>query len=249
MSNEILISCQQLKPRSPLFDYTGNGLDLDIQAGEIISIIGPDYTGKSDWLRTIAGIVQQQSGTLNLLGKNTTTYNKADWVHARKNLAYVKSDTAILSAANALQNVMLPARYHDTVASEQLAERAHKLLDAVGVNNLTNLPSYLRKDQCFKIAIARALILQPRALILDNPFMLLHAIDTETFQRFLLDQAIQCQMALIMVTHDVNFAIAHSNQIAFVLQNEILLFDKTNRIQRSENTTVQDYLNKNKVAC
>ncbi len=249
MSAQPLISCRDLIPDTPGFDYHGAGLTLNVNRGDIVTFVGPDYTGKSSWLRTLTGVTSPVSGELELLGKNVDDFERQDWVKTRTSLGYVKSDTTILSATNALFNVVLPARYHDLGTAKELVKPATKLLFELGIYDLSSLPAYLRRDQRFKIAIARALILEPQALILDNPFYLLDAIASENLQQHLLKRNHQMNMGLLLVTHDVNFAIKHSNQIVFVTQEQLYLFDRDNRIQDCGLDFVIDYLNKNRMTC
>ncbi len=243
MSTTPLIHCEQIIAERRVGDYTGSALNFSAHAGTIVSIIGPDHTGKSDWLQTISGVAQPVSGSLSLLGKNTETYQQQDWVHARTQLGYVRSDTTILSAANALQNIMLPAVYHELGRTPDIREKALKLLEELDVKcDITLLPAYLRKDQCYKIAIARALILEPKALLLDQPFLPLDLNAASKFRRFLLNRVKNDNLLLITVTHDSKFALKHSDQILFMAENQIYPFDKTNDIHTCDIPAVRDYL-------
>lgn len=238
-----LIHCEQLVAERHVGDYTGNALDFSAYAGTIVSIIGPGHAGKSDWLQTISGVAQPVSGSLSLLGKNTETYQQQDWVRARTQLGYVSSDTTILSAANALQNIMLPAIYHELDSAPNIREEALNLLEELDVKcDITILPAYLRKDQCYKIAIARALILKPKALFLNHPFLPLDLNATNKFRRFLLNRVKNENLLLITVTHDSKFAIKHSDQIVFIAEDQIHQFNETNDIHACDIPIVRDYL-------
>ena len=244
LRNDMLIQAEQLTPALTAFEYEGNALDIAIRRGEIVSLIGPDYSGKSDWLRTLTGVNTPRSGVLHLLGKTVDSFTRADWVETRKQLAYVKSDNTILSAANALQNVMLPASYHHVADSKTLRTRATRLLTELGIFDLISLPAFLRKDQRFRIAIARALILQPAALALDNPFVMLDAIAAETLQHYLIRRVQEQNMALLILTHNIEFALKVSDQILFITPSEVLRFDRQHRIQDCDKPFVQNFINK-----
>ena len=244
MEASALIHCEQIIADTHAGDYTGNALDFNAYAGTVVTIIGPGHTGKSGWLQTITGVTQPLSGSLSLLGKNIELFEQQDWVRARTQLAYIQSNTTILSAANALQNVMLPAIYHNIGSAAEIKHRAINLLDEIDVKcDLTLLPAYLRMDQRFRIAIARALILSPQALVLDNPFVPLDLTAANKFKRFLLNRVKSDNLLLIMVTHDIKFALKHSDQIIFMAENQIHLFNKTNDINACDIPTVRDYLN------
>ena len=244
MGTTPLISCNQIIAETHVGDYTGNTLDFNAYAGTVVTVIGPGHTGKSDWLKTISGVVQPVSGSLSLLGKHTEEYEQPDWVRARTQLAYVQSDTALLSAANSLQNVMLPAIYHGIGDAPGIRDHAMRLLEELDVKcDLTLLPAYIRKDQRFRVAIARALILNPDALILDNPFAPLDLTSTNRFKHFLLNRVKTDNLLLMVVTHDIKFALRHSDQIIFMAENQIYIFNETNDIHSCDIPVVRDYLN------
>jgi ABC-type transporter Mla maintaining outer membrane lipid asymmetry ATPase subunit MlaF len=244
MDTAALIQCEQIIAERHIGDYTGNALDFNAHAGTVVSIIGPGHTGKSSWLQAISGVTQPVSGTLRLLGKDTESFEQNDWVYARTQLGYVRSDTAILSAANALQNIMLPAIYHEMGSASSIREKALNLLDELDVKcDITLLPAYLRKDQCYKIAIARALILEPKALVLDHPFLLLDINAAGKFRRYLLDRVKNDNLLLMTVTHDSKFALKDSDQILFIAEDRIYQFNETNDIHDCDIPVVKNYLN------
>ena len=249
MNEMTLVQARQLLPSLAAFEYEGNALDISIQQGEVVSIIGPDYSGKSDWLRTLVGVREADSGDLLLLGKPVDEFAREDWVQARKQLAYIKSDNTILSAANALQNVMLPAGYHRIADGATITSRATRLLAELGIFDLVSLPAYLRKDQRFRIAIARALILQPAALVMDNPFVMLDSIAAETLEHYLLRRVQEQAMTLIILTHNIEFALQHSNQIIFITPDEILRFDSHSPIQHCDKPFVKSFVSNNRMPC
>lgn len=217
MENHNLIQCNQLIADVPNSGDPEFNLNFSAKAGTIISIIGPGHKGKTDWLKTIGGVNEAISGELHLLGKNTENFTRSDWVKTRTQIAYLKSDTSILSAANALQNVMLPAMYHNLGTASEIKDQALSLLAEIATNcNIEVLPAYLRKDQRFKIAVARALILKPRALLLDNPFSILDPEAASNLKEFLHNKVKHTNLLLILVTHDVKYALKYSDQIIFI---------------------------------
>jgi len=245
METSTIIQCKQLVADTKDFEYLGNPLDMDANLGTMINMLGPDYSGKSDWLKTITGVIEPASGELYISQKNTDDMTRDDWVRARTKIAYVSSEAALLSAASAIQNILMPARYHNIGSPSEIRNKALQLLNDIDVDcNHNALPAYLRKDQRFKIAVARALILDPQVLILDNPFTLLDLSATVNFKAFLLDLVKNSNMLLIMATHDVNFAINNSDQLLFVTRDHIHKFGQGENIRHSEILEIRDYLDK-----
>ena len=126
---------------------------------------------------------------------------------------------------------------------EDLRAKAQQLLqDIEAGDNLEQLPAHLTKEQRYKIAVARTLMLSPKALLLDSPFRPLNLPSTHQFKQFLLKQVTNNNLLLILVTHNTKFALEHSDQIIYVSEQQLLQFDKTNRIEKCNIQEVHDYL-------
>lgn len=228
MQNDAIIRCQQLIPGQLGFDYKGKALDLALGRGEVISIIGPNYSGKGNWLRTICGLEDPAAGKVYFEGIDSSDINAREWAKIRMNVAYLHEDTALLSAANGLMNVMIPALYHHLDESPDkplLAERAFDLLEEIDPQiNLDELPAYLSKDHQYKIAVARALLLEPDVLALNNPFAHFNSDSKHQFQTFIENQ-VKKGLSLIMITHDIPYALDISDKIIFVSREDLFYFN------------------------
>ena len=242
MTTDALISCRGLIPAFADQQYLGEGLDLDIGHGEIIAIIGPDHAGKAEWLTTLGGVSSPQQGRLQLLGNGLEDFDRSDWIRIRTRLAYLDPDSSLLSAANARQNVMLPVRYHQLPREQVTEEDAIELLNRLEVTDQLSLPAYLKRDQRFRIAIARSLILEPAGLLLDTPFkhMGLHA--RRRFQSFLVDRVRQQDMTLIVATDDIDFVVEQADTALFASMEGIHCFDDTDDIRRTDLYAVKKFL-------
>lgn len=243
MKNMALLQCEHLVIGNEDDSYSQGELNLTAEAGEIISIIGPSRDINSNCLKTLSCVIETESGHLDLAGKSTKTLSKEDWIRMRTQFAYIHADTAILSAANALQNLMLPAMYHKTGEANELRKKAQQLLvDIEAGDKLELLPAYLTKEQRYKIAVARAMMLDPSALMLDSPFTRLDLSTIHQFKQFLLNTVRNNNLLLILVTHDTKFALEHSDQIIYISKQKILIFNKNNRIQDCQDQEVCSYL-------
>lgn len=240
-----VIKCEDMRANLSEFEYGGEPLSIQADKGEIISIIGPDYTGKSDWLRTIAGLHYPLTGTVYYEGKDIHELDDKEWTRQRIDYAYVKSDTALLSAASGLANVMLPARYHKIADTDEIESMALKLILELDANQATyKLPAYVRRDQRFKLAVARALIMQPKVLLLDNPFAILDTIATRKFKNMLLGKVRDEALTLILVTYDIEFSLSTANKILFVTAEQVYCFDSVAEFQTSNVPAIKEFMEK-----
>ena len=243
MNNPPLIQCHDAVASITEFEYEGDSLNFMANAGETINVIGPDYSGKSSWTKMICGIDECACGNVSIFDKPLDTYTRKDWINLRKNIAYIKADTALLSAANGLQNIMMPALYHNIDTPNNILNRAKALLEEITPDsNPQVLPAELRKDQRFKIAIARALILKPRAIVLDNPFTLLDIATAKLLKSYLLKYASINNVLIIIVSHDIQFTLEHSDKIIFVSKKNVRVFDSSNELESSDDTEINDFL-------
>ena len=243
--NEHIISCNRLIPEWLPFEYSGKALDMHIDRGEVISIIGPDYSGKGNWLRTICELEEQHCGEIYINGLNTLELSATEWTMTRKNVAYLHDGTALLSAANGLMNVLLPAIYHqlDKDGDRQLlTERALELLEAIDPDiKLDTLPAYLSREHQYKIAIARALLLEPQVLALNNPFVHFNPDSKQRFQHFLEGQ-VRRGLSLLLVTHDIPYALSKSDKIIFANRDNLIMFDSPQAMSDCDISLVRHFI-------
>ena len=243
--SDSIIQCQQLIPQRLPFDYRGDALDFRLDSGEVACIIGPDYAGKGNWLRTLCGLEDQRSGDLFIEGLNTMDLTANDWTMTRRKVAYLHEDTALLSAANGLMNVLLPALYHrldKDLEKQLLAEKALELLEEIDPHiNLDDLPAYLTKEQRYKIAVARALLLEPDVLALNNPFAHFNSEDRHKFQAFL-ESRVRQGLSLLLVIHDIPYALDISDKIIFVSRENLFCFDSVQAMKNSDIAMVKQFL-------
>lgn len=246
MRSAAIIECKKLIPHDLQFDYPGNALDFTISTGEVISIIGPDYSGKGNWLRAICGLENQLSGNVIINGHDTQNISATDWITSRMKVAYLHEDTALLSATNGLMNVLIPALYHQLDKKQQssvLAEKALDLLEQIDPDiELDDLPAYISKDHQFKIAVARALLLKPDVLALNNPFAHFNNRSKHQFQKFL-NQQVNNGLSIILITHDIHYALSISDKIIFANRENIIHFDSVSSMVNCDIPMVNEFLN------
>ncbi len=249
MPGNTIIQCQQVIPDDLAFEYQGKALDIDIACSEIISIIGPQYSGKSHWLKTICGLQQQLSGNITIHGIDTLHLSAEDWAMTRMKVAYLHADTALMSAANGLDNVLAPALYHqldktlkNDPKNEALTEKALNLLKEIDPElNLDDLPAYLSKQQRFKIAVSRVLLLDPDALVLDKPFTHFDHDSKRQFQRFLANR-VNNGLSLLLLSDDVQYVLYTSDRIIFVDRENLYHFDSKQAILNCDIAVVNEHL-------
>jgi ABC-type transporter Mla maintaining outer membrane lipid asymmetry ATPase subunit MlaF len=242
---ENVLQIQNCSVQLAYANYAGNPVTFQVKRGEIISVLGPDYSGKTEWLRTFAGLSEPVDGEVFSGTLSSHCQNREQWQQLRRRLAYVSAETSLLSAANGLANVMLPAKYHQLDETSALCDKALALMTELDVQHQQNaLPAFMRRDQCYRLALARALMLDPAVLVLDDPFAHSDSAGSYQLKQFLLARAKKHETALLIMSHDVEFSLKHAQQILFVSREQVYCFDSAEQFSGSQIASIREYLDK-----
>ncbi|MBM0741320.1 ABC transporter ATP-binding protein [Phormidium sp. CLA17] len=182
------------------------GIDLTIEEGEYVSIMGVSGSGKSTLMNILGCLDRPTHGHYVLEGRNLTTLNNDELAYIRnRRIGFVFQQFNLLARATALDNVMLPMVYAN-VSKSQRKQRAEEALSRVGLaERMKNRPSQLSGGQQQRVAIARALVNRPALVLADEPT---GALDTETSKEVmhLLADLNHQGITIIIVTHEPNIA-------------------------------------------
>lgn len=182
------------------------GIDLHIDEGEYVSIMGASGSGKSTLMNIIGCLDRPTSGEYYLEDRDLTTLDKDELAYIRnQRIGFIFQQFNLLARSTALENVMLPMIYSGIPKADR-KERAAVALEQVGLNDrLFNRPSQLSGGQQQRVAIARALVNQPALLLADEPT---GALDTQTSQDVMdLFQDLHDRgITIVIITHDPEVA-------------------------------------------
>lgn len=177
-------------------------IDLAIEQGEYVAIMGTSGSGKSTLMNIIGCLDRPTAGNYVLEGRNLTTFGNDELAHIRnQRIGFIFQQFNLLPGATALQNVMLPMIYAN-VPKQKRRQQAIQALTRVGLaDRLFNFPNQLSGGQQQRVAIARALVNRPALMLADEPT---GALDTETSQQVMnsFTELNQQGMTIMIVTHD-----------------------------------------------
>ena len=179
------------------------GVDLQLDTGERVALMGPSGSGKSTLLNCICGIELMDQGEIKLGGLSLNDISPKDLEQIRRqSIGYVFQSFHLLPTLSAFENIEFPAQLLDMPKRERL-ERVEKLLDAIGLSKRAHhKPDELSGGECQRVAIARALIHRPNLILADEPT---GSLDTESgghVLSLLEDLSKKFQVAILLVTHD-----------------------------------------------
>lgn len=212
-NNNAAVRCQKVVK---VYDTGGqkvtalNGVDLEIQMGELMMLVGPSGCGKTTLISVIAGILDQDEGNCEVFGENLIALHNHEKLDFRaKNIGFVFQAYNLLPSLTAAENVSVPLIINGTKRVEAERKASH-VLERVGLGGRTaSLPSQLSGGQQQRVAIARALVHDPRLIVCDEPTSALDHETGHTVMELLKDVALHKDRALVIVTHDArifNFA-------------------------------------------
>lgn len=182
------------------------GIDMEIGAGEMVSIMGSSGSGKSTLLNILGILDQYDTGTYSLNNTLIRDLNQAQAAQLRnKFIGFVFQSFNLLSFKNAMENVALPL-YYQNVKRKERNKIAMEYLDRVGLKDWANhSPSEMSGGQKQRVAIARALITQPKIILADEPTGALDSKTTEEVMQLLTDVH-RSGVTVIIVTHEADVA-------------------------------------------
>ena len=188
-----------------------NSIDLDIEAGEAVCVVGRSGSGKTTLLDIMATLLQPSEGVYRLDGEDISAAGERELARIRnRRFGFVFQSFHLLGELNVLQNVCLPARYR---GGEDLKAAARRRLEALGLGDLSERrPSELSGGQQQRVAIARALVTDPDVLLADEPTGNLDSETGDEVVRLLLEVG-RSGRTLILVTHDRDLAARFDRRI------------------------------------
>lgn len=218
MSNPAVIETRQIRKSYPMGEgllWALKGIDVRIDAGEFVAVMGTSGSGKSTFMNMIGCLDTPTDGKTLLNGVDVSHLDAAELAHIRNRyIGFVFQQFNLLPRTSALDNVALPLLYSEVPESEWQA-RAKASLEQVGLGErLTNQPSQLSGGQQQRVAIARALVNNPVLILADEPT---GALDTRTsFEIMALFQQLNVAgKTIVLVTHEPEIAAVAKRKLVF----------------------------------
>ena len=197
------------------------GIDLTVQRGEVIAIIGKSGSGKSTLLRCINGLEEFQDGALSVDGKKLMYDSPTAMRELRQRVGMIFQSFNLFPHLSVGKNIMLAPSLVKKADAQAAAAQARKLLDRVGLaEKFDATPDQLSGGQQQRVAIARALAMEPAVLLCDE---ITSALDPELVGEVLrvVETLAEEGMTLLMVTHEMNFARKVSDRVIFMHQGRV----------------------------
>jgi phospholipid/cholesterol/gamma-HCH transport system ATP-binding protein len=180
------------------------GLDMDIPRGRITAVMGPSGTGKTTLLRLITGQVRADAGSIKVAGEELQGMRRADLYVLRRRMGMLFQNGALLTDLSVFENVAFPLREHTDLPERLIRQLVLTKLQAVGLRGAAELmPAELSGGMSRRVALARAIVMDPEILIYDEPFVGLDPISLGVILRLIRRLNDALGITSIVVSHDV----------------------------------------------
>ena len=217
-------------------------LSLDVRKGEILGLVGASGGGKSVLMRTIIGLIPKRSGHIQVMGVDIDSSHDRD-VHADAMWGILFQQGALFSSLTALQNVQFPLREHLVLSDSLMNEIATAKLEMVGLSleDGDKFPSELSGGMTKRVALARALALDPAIVFLDEPTSGLDPIAAGDFDDLIRTLQETLGLTVFMVTHDLASLNTVCDRVAALADGKIVAIGSMAELLHSDHPWVKAY--------
>jgi len=221
-----------------------DGLDLTIARGQVTAIMGPSGTGKTTLLRLITGQLRPSAGTVTVLGQDVARLSRAELFKLRRSMGMLFQNGALLTDYSVYENIAFPLREHTRLPESLIRSIVLMKLQAVGLRGAAELmPTELSGGMAKRIALARAMVMDPQLLLYDEPFSGLDPISMGVVLRLIRQNNDVLGLTSVVVTHDVR-EVSHIADYCYVISGGVVAGAGTpDELGRSDSELVRQFMN------
>jgi len=219
-----------------------DGLSCEFPAGRISVILGGSGLGKSTILRLIGGLVRPQHGRILVDDDDVTRLNEREMYRVRIKLGMMFQGGALLDSMTVFDNLALPLREHTHMDEEEIAWNVHQRLAAVGLAGVDDLlPGQLSGGMVKRVALARALMRDPVAVLIDEAFSGLDPLSIKRIEALLVDVNRRLGMTMVLVSHHIPSTLRMADRILLLLPDRVVQ-GATSDLVTSDDPEVRGFL-------
>ena len=217
-------------------------LDLDVRRGETLVILGGSGSGKSVLLKHMNGLLRPDAGDVSFAGRSLGGLSESDLAAVRRKVGMLFQMSALFDSMTVLDNVAYPMR-EAGVTEDEIRERVSRLLDVVGLEGTEALlPAELSGGMRKRAALARALALEPEALLYDEPTTGLDPVVAQKINVLIRDLQRRFGLTGVVVTHDLHSAFYVAERIAFLNEGRIAFSGTPEEARSSPHAELREFI-------
>jgi len=221
------------------------GINLAIQPGEIMVIMGGSGSGKTTLMRHLLGLNRPTSGRIRILGKDITRIGRRELYELRRKTGVAFQGGALLGSLSVAENIELPLRVHTRLDEKTIRIMTRMKLEVVNLAGFENLmPSELSGGMVKRAALARAIIMDPSLLFFDEPSAGLDPVVSAELDDLILRLKAAMNVTIVVVTHELESALKIADRITVLGEGRLLMTGTVDEIRNSTDETIQSMLNR-----
>lgn len=220
-----------------------NGLDLSIPAGEITAIIGPSGEGKSVLIKHLIGLLQPDSGRIEVDGESILGIGAAQLNRIREKFGMLFQNAALFDSMNVFDNVAFPLREKTKLSRDEIRERVITALEDVGLKNVEHkYTDELSGGMKKRVGLARALLLKPKIILFDEPTTGLDPIIKRAIHQLIKETHQKFGFTAVIVSHEIPEIFDIARNVAMLYHGQILQYGSAADIQNSSHPVVRQFI-------
>lgn len=221
-----------------------DGVSLDIPRGSIVAVMGPSGVGKTTVLKLISGQLRPESGRILVNGQDVTAMGRKALFRFRERLGFLLQNGALFTDLTVFENVATPLREHRDLDEAEIEEAVRSRLAAVGLEGAGDLmPAELSGGMARRVALARAVVLDPEVLLFDEPMAGLDPIAVSTISTLIRTTNDTMGLTSVVVTHDVQQMRQLVDYCYIIADSRIAAEGAPDELVHSSDPTVDQFMN------
>lgn len=218
-------------------------LDFDIFDREVVTIIGESGSGKSILLKALMGLIEIDAGTIRFEDEVVSGASEKEWMRIRRRIGMLFQESALFDSLSVYENVAYALREQTDMTEEEIAKRVDETLSLVGLPGIEAMwPADLSGGMRKRVALARAVAVQPQIVFYDEPAEGLDPINVTRVNRLLLGLQKRLNVTSVVVTHNLKAAFAISDRLALIHDGKVVATGAPQSFLDSQDPIVREFI-------
>jgi phospholipid/cholesterol/gamma-HCH transport system ATP-binding protein len=220
-----------------------NGIDIDIPQGKVTAIMGPSGTGKTTLLKLIGGQLKPQKGSIHFHGENIPLLKTKKLYAVRKKMGMLFQSGALLTDMSVYDNIAFPMREHTQLPEVMIRDLVLMKLHAVGLRGARDLmPSQLSGGMARRVALARAIALDPEMILYDEPFTGQDPISMGVLVQLIRSMNDALGLTSVIVSHDIQETLAIADKIYIISNGKVVGHGNPHEMNQSDSPWINQFV-------
>ncbi len=219
------------------------GIDLSVQEGEVLTILGGSGSGKSVMLKHMIGLLRPDRGSIHVEGRDATGYSERQWIDIRRRVGYVFQGSALFDSLSVRENVAYPLREHLDLKEEEIDERVAECLESVDLAGIeAKMPAELSGGMKKRVGVARAIALRPQAILYDEPTTGLDPANCRRIGNLINELQSRLRITSLVVTHEIELCLSVSDRIVLLRDGKLVIDMTPDEFRSSRDPEILEFL-------